>query len=248
MYVQLQSSKIVEFSQIKSNRYNKKLVDPYWNTKEQTFTYHALYLMTRWMVVADVWWLPPQCIKDGENAINFANRVKGMISSVAGLKNLSWDGYLKNFMAAKDQSKLRQKTQKTYGSSLAYRIGKSRQSPDNSPLLTGGAISTSPPPTDMMHLDNDEENSFKNGGYLLKNSESMEDDLAKENPKWLSFDLLVDVKNKLLKTSTALGDTPTQLSSGSILDKMQKAKNDITRIWRSISLPFPPMSSLLKGD
>lgn len=85
-------------------KYDKSKFDPYWHTREQTFTYHILYLMTRWNLVADVYYLPPVKINPGETSIQFSNRVKNMISNKAGLKNLSWDGYMKNF--APPQAKL----------------------------------------------------------------------------------------------------------------------------------------------
>ncbi len=103
-------------------KYNKRLSDPYWNTREQTFSQHILYILTRWILVADVWWLPPQQRAPGESAIDFANRVKGLISDTAGLRNLSWDGYMKNCMRSKDQEKMLRSTQEKYVSSLRRRL------------------------------------------------------------------------------------------------------------------------------
>lgn len=99
-------------------KYNKRLVDPYWNTKEQTFTYHMWYLMTRWLVVADVWWLQPEVRYPLETSIEFASRVKAKISAQADLKNLSWDGYMKNFLASHDHEKLQKSSQEMYFSFL----------------------------------------------------------------------------------------------------------------------------------
>lgn len=103
-------------------KYNKRLLDPYWNTREQSFTQHILYLMTRWFMIADVWWLPPQRKAPGESSIDFANRVKAMISEAAGLKNLSWDGYLKNYVRQHDHEKLRKGTQAKYVHSLRVKL------------------------------------------------------------------------------------------------------------------------------
>lgn len=76
-------------------KYDKSWADAYWHTRTQTFTYHLLYLMTRWKLVADVWYLAPRRKRPGQSAIEFANEVKAEISEVAGLKNLRWDGYWK---------------------------------------------------------------------------------------------------------------------------------------------------------
>lgn len=95
-------------------KYNKKLLDPYWNTREQTFTHHVLYLMTRWIMMVDVYWLPPQDRASGQTAIEFADKVKAMISSAAGLKNRSWNGYLKNVMRALDRERMQKSSQSKY--------------------------------------------------------------------------------------------------------------------------------------
>ncbi|GAU24125.1 hypothetical protein TSUD_83600 [Trifolium subterraneum] len=61
----------------------------------QSFTTHLLQLMTSWAVVCDVWYLEPQNLKPGETPIEFAERVRDIISTRAGLKMVPWDGYLK---------------------------------------------------------------------------------------------------------------------------------------------------------
>jgi hypothetical protein len=53
--------------------------------------------MTRWSLKADVWYLTPRPRRPDQTAINFAHEVKAEISSIANLKNLSWDGYFKVF-------------------------------------------------------------------------------------------------------------------------------------------------------
>lgn len=114
-------------------RYNKTWLDPYWNTREQSFTQHIAYLMTRWLMVVDVWWLEPQARHAApavESPVNFADRVKAQISRQAGLKNLSWDGYLKNVVRSNDLQKLRQQTQSRYVSYLRHRTFASRSSDD----------------------------------------------------------------------------------------------------------------------
>ncbi|RVX12070.1 Glycerol-3-phosphate acyltransferase 9 [Vitis vinifera] len=76
-------------------KYNKIFVDAFWNSKKQSFTMHLLQLMTSWAVVCDVWYLEPQTLKPGETPIEFAERVRDIISLRAGLKKVPWDGYLK---------------------------------------------------------------------------------------------------------------------------------------------------------
>ncbi|KAG6532460.1 hypothetical protein ZIOFF_006305 [Zingiber officinale] len=78
-------------------KYNKIFVDAFWNSKKQSFTTHLAQLMTSWAVVCDVWYLEPQYIRPGETPIEFAERVRDMISVRAGLKKVPWDGYLKYF-------------------------------------------------------------------------------------------------------------------------------------------------------
>lgn len=48
--------------------------------------------MTSWAVVADVWYLEPQEMQPGEDAIQFAERVRGMICQQAGIKPVPWVG------------------------------------------------------------------------------------------------------------------------------------------------------------
>ncbi|KAA8535936.1 hypothetical protein F0562_028414 [Nyssa sinensis] len=76
-------------------KYNKIFVDVFWNSRKQSFTMHLLQLMTSWAVVCDVWYLEPQNLKLGETPIEFAERVRDIISAPASLKKVPWDGYLK---------------------------------------------------------------------------------------------------------------------------------------------------------
>ncbi|XP_043697548.1 glycerol-3-phosphate acyltransferase 9-like [Telopea speciosissima] len=61
----------------------------------QSFTMHLLRLMTSWAVVCNVWYLEPQNLRPGETSIEFAERVRDIISVRAGIKKVPWDGYLK---------------------------------------------------------------------------------------------------------------------------------------------------------
>lgn len=51
---------------------------------------HIVMLLTSWAIVADIWYLPPQTQREGESAIQFANRVKSLIAERGGLADLEW--------------------------------------------------------------------------------------------------------------------------------------------------------------
>ncbi|KAJ3302270.1 hypothetical protein HDV03_005209 [Kappamyces sp. JEL0829] len=108
-------------------KYDKSWADAYWHTKTQTFTLHLLYLMTRWKLVAEVWYLPPRKKQAGQTAVEFANEVKAEISKVAGLKNLSWDGYWKNFAPTPEKlEKLKEDPRQRYSALLLSRSKNTR--------------------------------------------------------------------------------------------------------------------------
>lgn len=103
-------------------KYNKIFVDAFWNSRAQSFAMHLITLMTSWAVVCDVWYLEPQTIQPGEDAITFSNRVKKMIAQRAGLKDVSWDGYLKHFKAT---PRYIQQQQKIFAQKLLQKIPQS---------------------------------------------------------------------------------------------------------------------------
>lgn len=88
-------------------KYNKKMGDPYWNTRKQSFSKHFIYLITRWRTEVTVWWLPPMKRETDENPSEFALRVKKRISERAGLKNLVWNGYLKHCTSPEEMKEIR---------------------------------------------------------------------------------------------------------------------------------------------
>ncbi|KAH0860175.1 hypothetical protein HID58_088436 [Brassica napus] len=100
-------------------KYNKIFVDAFWNSRKQSFTMHLLQLMTSWAVVCEVWYLEPQTIRPGETAIEFAERVRDMISLRAGLKKVPWDGYLKY---SRPSSKHSERKQESFAESLLARL------------------------------------------------------------------------------------------------------------------------------
>ena len=58
-----------------------------------------------------------------ESAVAFSERVKAKISETAGLKNLSWDGYLKNYRPTREkQDKMRLETRQEYLKELSTKL------------------------------------------------------------------------------------------------------------------------------
>ena len=100
-------------------KYNKIFVDAFWNSRKQSFTMHLLQLMTSWAVVCEVWYLEPQTIRPGETGIEFAERVRDMISLRAGLKKVPWDGYLKY---SRPSPKHSERKQQSFAESILARL------------------------------------------------------------------------------------------------------------------------------
>ena len=79
--------------------------------------------MSRWINVVDVYWIPPQRRRKEESVVDLTNRVKALISDTAGLKNLSWDGYLKNYRPnTEKQAKMRSTTRQEYQKELKGKV------------------------------------------------------------------------------------------------------------------------------
>lgn len=95
-------------------KYRKKLLDPYWNTSKHTFFVHLLYLMSRWKLDVDVYWMDPVRRAPGESAADFASRVKEMISEKAGLRSVLWNGYFKSTPVLRDRELLRESFRLVY--------------------------------------------------------------------------------------------------------------------------------------
>ncbi|KAJ3338338.1 hypothetical protein HDU93_009638 [Gonapodya sp. JEL0774] len=105
-------------------KYDKSWGDAYWQSSSQSFSQHFLYLMTRWALVADVWFLPASTRLPNESAGDFAFRVKTSISERARLKNLSWDGYMKHSGPAKEKrEKMREQGQARMGQGIMRKLG-----------------------------------------------------------------------------------------------------------------------------
>ena len=152
--------------------------------------------MTRWLMVVDVWWLEPQrrstsaysVDAEPESSIEFANRIKAQISRQAGLKNLSWDGYMKNVVKSHDLQKLRSNTQAHYVHYLRHK---------NVRLSAEDLLSKEP-----MHLTKG--HSHATSLPKIPRSMSPTDPSALISPifpPWLPESTIVDIQNELIVTS-----------------------------------------------
>ncbi|KAK5650300.1 hypothetical protein RI129_001329 [Pyrocoelia pectoralis] len=83
-------------------KYDAKFGDAFWNSSRFSMMQYLYMMMTSWAIVCDVWYLPPMYINENESAIDFANRVKGVIAKQGGLVDLVWDGQLKRTKPKKE--------------------------------------------------------------------------------------------------------------------------------------------------
>ncbi|KAM9841207.1 glycerol-3-phosphate acyltransferase 3 [Aulostomus maculatus] len=94
-------------------KYDPRFGDAFWNSSKYNMVSYLLRMMTSWAIVVNVWYLPPMTIQDGEDAAQFANRVKSAIADQGGLLDLAWDGGLKR---AKVKDSFKEEQQKMYSS------------------------------------------------------------------------------------------------------------------------------------
>ncbi|XP_075938937.1 glycerol-3-phosphate acyltransferase 3 [Anarhichas minor] len=94
-------------------KYDARFGDAFWNSSKYNMVSYLLRMMTSWAVVVSVWYLPPMTRQDGEDAAQFANRVKSAIAHQGGLLDLAWDGGLKR---DKVKESLKEEQQKKYSS------------------------------------------------------------------------------------------------------------------------------------
>ncbi|KRT80440.1 hypothetical protein AMK59_6991, partial [Oryctes borbonicus] len=73
-------------------KYDPKFGDAFWDSSRYSYMQYLYMMMTSWAIVCEVWYLPPMYRKEGENAVDFANRVKGVVAKQGGLVDLVWDG------------------------------------------------------------------------------------------------------------------------------------------------------------
>ncbi|XP_061784677.1 glycerol-3-phosphate acyltransferase 3-like isoform X1 [Nerophis lumbriciformis] len=92
-------------------KYDPKFGDAFWNSSKYSMVSYLLRMMTSWALVCDVWYLPAMLQQEGEDAVQFANRVKSAIAHQGGLVDLQWDGGLKR---AKVKESFKEEQQKQY--------------------------------------------------------------------------------------------------------------------------------------
>uniref|UniRef100_A0A667ZC67 1-acylglycerol-3-phosphate O-acyltransferase 9, like n=1 Tax=Myripristis murdjan TaxID=586833 RepID=A0A667ZC67_9TELE len=104
---------ILIFPEGKCNHYDPKFGDAFWNSSKYSMINYLLRMMTSWALVCNVWYLPAMHQQEGEDAVQFANRVKSAIAHQGGLLDLQWDGGLKR---AKVKDSFKEQQQKQYSS------------------------------------------------------------------------------------------------------------------------------------
>jgi len=76
-------------------KYDSRFADPFWNSSIFSLIHFILRIATSWGLVCDIYYMPPQSKQDDETAIEFAKRVKKMITDKGNFLDLDWDGQLK---------------------------------------------------------------------------------------------------------------------------------------------------------
>ncbi|CAL8278853.1 unnamed protein product [Merluccius merluccius] len=90
-------------------KYDPRFGDAFWNSAKYNMVSYLLRMMTSWAIVVNVWYLPPMTKQVGEDASQFAQRVKSAIALQGGLIDLAWDGGLKRARVKDSQKEEQQK-------------------------------------------------------------------------------------------------------------------------------------------
>ncbi|XP_035591950.1 glycerol-3-phosphate acyltransferase 4-like isoform X1 [Oncorhynchus keta] len=96
-------------------KYDPRFGDAFWNSSQFGMVNHLLRMMSSWAIVCSVWYLPPMTREEGEDAVQFASRVKAAIARQGGLVDLLWDGGLKR---GKVKDAFKEEQQKLYSKML----------------------------------------------------------------------------------------------------------------------------------
>uniref|UniRef100_A0A8C3A1L1 Glycerol-3-phosphate acyltransferase 4 n=1 Tax=Cyclopterus lumpus TaxID=8103 RepID=A0A8C3A1L1_CYCLU len=100
-------------------KYDPRFGDAFWNSSKFGLVSYLLRMMSSWAMVCSVWYLPPMNREEGEDAVQFANRVKAAIAAQGGLVDLIWDGGLKR---EKVKDAFKEEQQKLYSKVLVGSI------------------------------------------------------------------------------------------------------------------------------
>ncbi|CAF0820653.1 unnamed protein product [Adineta ricciae] len=92
-------------------KYDNRFGDAFWNSSKHDLFQYLILMMTSWAIVVDVYYLPPMTIKENENSVDFARRVKAVIAKQGGFVDLEWDGGLKRALPKED---FKQKEQRKF--------------------------------------------------------------------------------------------------------------------------------------
>uniref|UniRef100_A0A671KI33 Glycerol-3-phosphate acyltransferase 4-like n=1 Tax=Sinocyclocheilus anshuiensis TaxID=1608454 RepID=A0A671KI33_9TELE len=96
-------------------KYDPRFGEAFWNSSKFGMVNYLLRMMSSWAIVCSVWYLPPMSRQEGEDAVQFANRVKAAIARQGGLVDLLWDGGLKR---GKVKDTFKEEQQKLYSKIL----------------------------------------------------------------------------------------------------------------------------------
>ncbi|XP_016360741.1 glycerol-3-phosphate acyltransferase 4-like [Sinocyclocheilus anshuiensis] len=96
-------------------KYDPRFGEAFWNSSKFGMVNYLLRMMSSWAIVCSVWYLPPMSRQEGEDAMQFANRVKAAIARQGGLVDLLWDGGLKR---GKVKDTFKEEQQKLYSKIL----------------------------------------------------------------------------------------------------------------------------------
>uniref|UniRef100_A0AAY4AQL0 Phospholipid/glycerol acyltransferase domain-containing protein n=1 Tax=Denticeps clupeoides TaxID=299321 RepID=A0AAY4AQL0_9TELE len=99
-------------------KYDPRFGNAFWNSSKFRMVTYLLHMMSSWAVVCSVWYLPPMKREEGEDAVQFANRVKSAIARKGGLVDLLWDGGLKR---SKVKEVFKEEQQKLYSKVLVIK-------------------------------------------------------------------------------------------------------------------------------
>uniref|UniRef100_A0A8C4E3W5 Glycerol-3-phosphate acyltransferase 4 n=1 Tax=Dicentrarchus labrax TaxID=13489 RepID=A0A8C4E3W5_DICLA len=127
-------------------KYDPRFGDAFWNSSKFGMVNYLLRMMSSWAIVCSVWYLPPMNREEGEDAVQFANRVKAAIAAQGGLVDLIWDGGLKR---AKVKDAFKEEQQKLYSKVL---VGEQDQGDQSDNKL----VEDENPKEDKSHQDSTE--------------------------------------------------------------------------------------------
>uniref|UniRef100_A0AAY4EVR0 Phospholipid/glycerol acyltransferase domain-containing protein n=1 Tax=Denticeps clupeoides TaxID=299321 RepID=A0AAY4EVR0_9TELE len=96
-------------------KYDPRFGEAFWNSSKYGMVNYLLRMMSSWAIVCSVWYLPPMSREEGEDAVQFANRVKAAIARQGGLVDMLWDGGLKR---GKVKDTFKEEQQKLYSKIL----------------------------------------------------------------------------------------------------------------------------------